>query len=41
MKWLNAIINSMDEFEQAQGDSEGQEGLMCCSSWDLKESDLT
>ena len=41
MKWLAAISNSMDEFEQAQGDSEGQGGLMCCSSWDLKESDLT
>ena len=33
--WLNG-----HEFEQTQGDSEGQESLMCCSSWGLKESDL-
>ena len=39
MRGLAAIINSVDEFEQAQGDSEGQGGLMVCSSWDLKESD--
>ena len=41
MRWLDGITDSMDEFEQAQGDSGGQGGLMCCSSWDLKESDLT
>ena len=29
------------EFEQAQGDSEGQESLVCCSPWGLKESDIT
>ena len=30
------------EFEQAQGDSEGQESLVCCcSSWSCKESDTT
>ena len=28
------------EFEQAQGDSEGQGSLVCCSSWDLKESNM-
>ena len=27
------------EFEQILGDSEGQEGLVCCSPWGLKESD--
>ena len=32
------------EFEQAPGNSEGQEGqgsLVCCSPWGLKESDTT
>ena len=29
------------EFEQAPGDSEGQGSLVCCSSWDHKESDMT
>ena len=27
------------EFEQTQGDSEGQGSLACCSSWDRKELD--
>ena len=27
------------EFEQAPGDSEAQESLVCCSSWGCKESD--
>ena len=26
------------EFEQTQGESEGQGSLMCCSSWGHKES---
>ena len=29
------------EFEQSLGDSEGQGGLVCCSSWYCKESDMT
>ena len=29
------------EFEQTQGDSERQEGLVCCSPWGHKESDMT
>ena len=29
------------EFEQILGDSEGQGGLVCCSSWGHKESDTT
>ena len=29
------------EFEQASGDSEGQESLVCCNPWDHKESDTT
>ena len=27
------------EFEQAPGVGDGQEGLVCCSPWDRKESD--
>ena len=34
--WLNG-----HEFEQTQGDSEGQGGLACCSSWSCKVSDTT
>ena len=29
------------EFEQTQGDSEGQGSLACCSPWGHKESDTT
>ena len=29
------------EFEQTQGDSEGQGSLACCGPWDGKESDTT
>ena len=29
------------EFEQAQGDGEGQGSLACCNSWGRKESDTT
>ena len=29
------------EFEQAPGEGEGQESLMCCSPWGHKESDMT
>ena len=34
--WLNG-----HEFEQTQGDSEGQGSLVCYSSWGCKELDLT
>ena len=34
--WLNG-----HEFEQALGDSEGQESWACCSPWGRKESDTT
>ena len=34
--WLNG-----HEFEQSQGDSEGQGSLVCCSPWGHKESDAT
>ena len=29
------------EFEQIPGDGEGQGGLVCCSPWGRKESDMT
>ena len=29
------------EFDQTQGDSEGQGSLACCSSWGCKEPDTT
>ena len=29
------------EFEQAQGDGEGQGSLTCCSPWGWEESDMT
>ena len=29
------------EFEKTSGDGEGQGGLECCNTWDLKESDMT
>ena len=29
------------EFEQAPGVDDGQGSLVCCSPWDLKESDMT
>ena len=29
------------EFEQTQGDSEGQGSLVCCSPWSKTESDIT
>ena len=34
--WLNG-----HEFEQTQGENEGQRSLVCYSSWDRKESDTT
>ena len=29
------------EFDQTQGDSEGEGSLTCCSPWGCKESDMT
>ena len=29
------------EFEQAPGDSEGQQTLVCCSPWGCKDSDMS
>ena len=39
-RWLDGWFNGHD-LEQTQGDSEGQGSLVCCSSWSLKESDMT
>ena len=40
-RWLDGITNSMDEFEQALGDGEGQGSLECCSPWGHKVSDTS
>ena len=32
---------NVHEFEQAPGDGERQRSLVCCNSWDCKESDMT
>ena len=37
--WYHHLIGH--EFEQAPGDSEELENLVCCSSWGCKESDTT
>ena len=29
------------EFEETQGDSDGQRSLACCSSWGCKRQDVT
>ena len=47
--WWLAVFSFLDfyfpfsghEFEQTQGDSEGQGSLMYCSSWGCRESDMT
>ena len=40
--WLDGITDfNGHEFEQTQGDSEGQESLACCSSQSSKELDMT
>ena len=42
MIWLDSItINSVVEFEQTPGDSEGQGSLACCSPLGRKQSDMT
>ena len=33
MRWLDGITDSVDEFEQTAGDSEGQGSLGCCNPW--------
>ena len=41
MRWLDGTIHSIDEFEQAPGDGDGQGSLVCCSPWGRKELDMT
>ena len=41
MRWLDGITDSMDVFEQAPGDGEGQRSLVYYSPWGHKESDIT
>jgi len=40
-RWWDDISDSVDSFEQAPGDGEGQWSLACCSPWGRKESDVT
>ena len=40
MGWLDGITNG-HEFEQGLGVGDGQGSLACCSSWGLKDSDMT
>ena len=41
MRWLDGLTDSMNMRLSKLGDSEGQGNLVCCSSWDQKESDTT
>ena len=41
MRWLDAITDSVDMFEQAPGTREGQGNLACCSPWGRKELDMS
>ena len=41
MRWLDGITDSVEEFEQTPGDSEGQGSLACCSPWVRKKLDMT
>ena len=41
MRWLDGLTYSMDEFDQAPGNSEGQGSLMCCGPRGHKELDKT
>ena len=42
MRWLDGITNLMDmSFGKLQELFDGQGGLVCCGSWDRKESDTT
>ena len=41
MRWLDGITDYGHEFEQALGVGDGHGGLVCCSPWGCKESDMT
>ena len=41
MRWLDGITVNGHKFEQALGDGEGQESLVCYSPWGHEELDMT
>ena len=41
MRWLDGITDYACEFEWTLGVGDGQGGLVCCNSWDCKESNTT
>ena len=41
MRWLDGITDPMDMSLSAPGVGDGQGGLVCCSPWGHKESDMT
>ena len=43
MRWLDGWHHQCNgcELGLIWGDGEGQRGLVCCSPWDCKESDMT
>ena len=41
MRWLDGITDSRHEFEQTQGDGEGQGSLACRGPWGHEELDTS
>ena len=41
MRWLDGITDTGHGFGWTPEVGDGQGGLACCGSWDLKESDMT